>query len=286
MGRSVFIFFLTLIVIGSASTAIQARMTASKLTPENIPVALAKGASKQTSPSQSEESPRSFVVNQILELSVDSSINPAVYNYLSSGYKKAKEENYQLLLIKLNTPGGLVSTTKQILALIGESDIPTVIWVTPEGASATSAGAIIASGAHVLMMSKGTNIGAATPIQLSQDIKEGDAKNKAVNDLVALVQGLAKARGRNPEGFAKMISEAASFDSTEAMEKKLIDGVVSTRAELLNFISGRNIIHKGVSYKLSAENPNFDLLEMDLGQKLLNVFAVRKTVSLYSHRIL
>ena len=140
MGRSVFIFFLTLIVIGSASTAIQARMTASKLTPENIPVALAKGASKQTSPSQSEESPRSFVVNQILELSVDSSINPAVYNYLSSGYKKAKEENYQLLLIKLNTPGGLVSTTKQILALIGESDIPTVIWVTPEGASATSAG--------------------------------------------------------------------------------------------------------------------------------------------------
>ena len=139
-----------------------------------------------------------YTISKILRLKIQSSINPATMSYLKTGFKKAQEENFHLILIEMNTPGGLVTTTKEILTLIGESEIPSAVWIRPEGASATSAGAIIASGAHLLFMSEGTNIGAATPIQMSGDIdKKSDARKKAINDLVALVQSLSEARNRN-----------------------------------------------------------------------------------------
>src|SRR5690606_209302 len=114
-------------------------------------------------------------------------------SYLRTSFKQAQSEDFQAILISLNTPGGLVSTTKDILTLFGESDLPVIVWIRPEGASATSAGAIIAAGSHLLFMSDGTNIGAATPIEMSGDIKQQDARSKAINDLVALVQSLSEA---------------------------------------------------------------------------------------------
>ena len=118
---------------------------------------------------------QNYQVEKITVLEVDASINPAIFNYIESNVNKLSRKKGDLLLIKLDTPGGLVSTTKDILTLLGKKDIPLVIWVTPEGASATSAGAIIASSAHILVMSEGTNIGAATPIGLGQDIEQKDA---------------------------------------------------------------------------------------------------------------
>lgn len=214
-------------------------------------------------------------VTSLLRMTIDSSINPATLSYLKSGYKKAKEENHNLILIKLNTPGGLVTTTKDILTLIGESDIPTAVWITPEGASATSAGAIIASAAHLLYMSEGTNIGAATPIQMSGDIdKKSDMRKKAINDLVALVQSLSEARGRNPKLFGEMIEKASSFKAKEALEKNLINNIVGSRADLLeNLNSAKKIKIKGRDLKLMVSNPQIIDHEMDLGQKLLDIFA-------------
>ncbi|MFI5390437.1 MAG: nodulation protein NfeD, partial [Bacteriovoracales bacterium] len=137
-----------------------------------------------------------YPVRKILKVEINSSINPATYSYLKEAYDKAFREDYEILLIKLNTPGGLVSTTKDILTLIGGSEVTTIVWITPEGASATSAGAIIASGAHILLMANGTNIGSATPIELTGEIKETDQRKKAINSLVGLVQSLAESRGR------------------------------------------------------------------------------------------
>lgn len=117
-------------------------------------------------------------IKNVIELKIESSINPATFNYLIEGFNQAVDEEYDLILITMNTPGGLVTTTKNILSLFGASDIPVVVWVKPEGASATSAGAIIASGAHGLYMSEGTNIGAATPIQMSGDIKQTDLRGQ------------------------------------------------------------------------------------------------------------
>ncbi|MFK7823345.1 MAG: nodulation protein NfeD [Oligoflexales bacterium] len=212
-------------------------------------------------------------IDRILVLSIDSSINPATHNYIESSFQKAAREGHQLILIKLNTPGGLVSTTKAIMGIIGESNIPTAIWVSPEGASATSAGAIIASSAHILLMASGTNIGAATPIQMSEDIKNEDLRNKAINDLVALVQSLAEIRGRNKALFAKIIRDASSFTSQNALKENLIDAIVNSRSELVQTLNGRKIELKGRTVELDCRHPEFVAVDWDLGQRLMNIFA-------------
>jgi membrane-bound serine protease (ClpP class) len=239
---------------------------------------------------------KEYEIHHLSILSIDSSINPAIKNYISTEFKKLNKRKNVAALIKMDTPGGLVSTTKEIMTEIGEANFPVIIWITPEGASATSAGAIIASSAHVLVMSEGTNIGAATPITMSGDIdgnkkqldkiqgkdtKEdkkvsinSDAKAKAVNDLVALVTALSKSRGRNPEAFSKMISEAASFDNEVALEKGIIDGVVSSQVTLLEFLNNREIKIKGEDITLKVKpGMSTEVVELDPGQALLNIFA-------------
>lgn len=213
-------------------------------------------------------------IEKIQILNINSSINPATYNYLSTNLEKLKKNSKTLVLIKLNTPGGLVSTTKEILTLIGELKSPVVVWVTPEGASATSAGSIIASSAHILVMSEGTNIGAATPIGMDGDIKESDGKSKAINDLVALVRSFAHTRGRNEAGFEKMITEAASYTADEAYKEKIIDGIVNSQVELFKFLEGRVIRLQGQDYELSiSPDKEIEITEMDLGQTILNIFS-------------
>lgn len=212
-------------------------------------------------------------LDRILRMDINSSINPATLSYLRAGFEEARTEDYQAILITMNTPGGLVSTTKDILTLFGDSDLPVVVWIRPEGASATSAGAIIAAGAHVLFMSDGTNIGAATPIEMSGDIKQQDARSKAINDLVALVQSLAETRGRNQKLFGEMIEKASSFKAQEASDKKLIDGVVNTVAELKLALNGKKVKVKGKEIELKTSAPEIISFGMDLGQKLLDILA-------------
>ncbi|OFZ12674.1 MAG: hypothetical protein A2X86_15250 [Bdellovibrionales bacterium GWA2_49_15] len=221
----------------------------------------------------STEAEHTLQIKRILEVEINSSINPATLSYLDNAFKIAHSDSYELILIKINTPGGLITTTKDILTLIGRSELPIVVWVTPEGASATSAGAIIASGAHLLFMSEGTNIGAATPVDLGKDLDSKDLRSKAVNDLVALVEGLSTARHRNSQLFAKMVSEASSFPAREAKEKGLIDGVSNTIKELCQSLNKRSIQIQGKNFILESQDPVITKFEMDFGQKLLNILA-------------
>lgn len=213
-------------------------------------------------------------VNKMLRLDIKSSINPATLDYLTAGFNKSVQENYGAILIVMNTPGGLVSTTKKILNLIGSSQIPVIIWISPEGSSATSAGAIISSGAHLLYMSEGTNIGAATPVQIGKDVEESDLRRKSINDLVALVTSLSKSRKRNADGFKEMIEKASSFDSQTALKTNLIDGIVNTELELRETIDGKIAHVLGKDKRLAVPiNVVIEKFEMDLGQKLLDIFA-------------
>lgn len=215
-----------------------------------------------------------YSIQKITYLNISASINPAVKNYIESNLEKTSKNPGGLLVIKLDTPGGLVSTTKEILTLIGDSDIPVGVWITPEGASATSAGAIIASGAHILVMNDGTNIGAATPITMGKDIDQKDARAKAINDLVALVRSLSKVRGRNPEAFEKMISEAESLDSQTALKEKVIDAIVHKEKDFKDFLAGLEINLKGEALKLQvSDSVESETIDMDPGQQALNIFA-------------
>lgn len=222
-------------------------------------------------------SPFSFAkdhnVNTILEITIDSAIGPATYNYTKEAFKKASITKSDLVLIKLNTPGGLLSSTKSILTLIGSSDVPVAFWITPEGSSATSAGAILASAAHILSMSEGTNIGAATPIQMSGDIEKGDLRNKAINDLVALIKSLAQSRKRNTALYASMIEKASSYDAVTASKENLIDYIANNQSEFLTKLNDQVVNVKGEELTLKLNSPEIISFEMDLGQKLLNILA-------------
>lgn len=215
-----------------------------------------------------------FQVKRAQILEINSSINPATFNYLETNFKKFKKDLGDIVVIKMDTPGGLVTTTKDIITLIGSVDYPVIIWVTPEGASATSAGAIISSSAHLLFMSEGTNIGAATPVSLNDDLKKSDGRQKAINDLVALVSSLSKSRGRNEKLFSKMITDAASYDAQTALKEKLINGIVNTQVDLLKSIEGQTVKVLGKEYILKVEK-NLEVLEtkMDPGQQILNIFS-------------
>ncbi len=207
--------------------------------------------------------------NQLSILKINSAITPATYDYLKYQFGQIPQDS--LILIKLNTPGGLVTTTKEIISLMGQETRPVIVWVTPEGASAASAGALIASAAHFIFMTPGTNMGAATPIELSGDIKESDARNKAVNDLTALVRSLSVLRGRPAGPFEDMIRKADSYSHQEAMNVKIIEGVFSKETEVITFLKDKSYGQKEVitlSDKLTTKE-----YEPTLGQKLLEVIA-------------
>ncbi len=180
----------------------------------------------------------SFEVKDIRILSIRSAITPATLDYLSSDLLKPAPG--RLSIIKMNTPGGLVSTTKEIISLFSKAPHPVVVWVTPGGASAASAGSLIASGAHFIFMSPGTNMGAATPVGLSGDLTESDGRKKAMNDLSALVRSLCELRGRPSGPYVEMITEAKSFTEKEALREHLIDGIVSDEGTLLKSLNGKS----------------------------------------------
>ncbi len=212
---------------------------------------------------------------------INSTINPATFEYINNVATKIKEDRAEqsLVLIEMDTPGGLVTTTKDILTLFGKSPFPYVVWVHPEGGSATSAGALIASGAHYIFMSEGTNIGAATPIEMSGNIggeesDQSDLRAKAINDLVALVRSLSSLRGRNGDKFSKMITEAASFTAQEAQRAQLINGLANTQNELLTQLDNSTIKLQGKPIQLQVAK-SLKVIEhpMDPGQKLLNILA-------------
>ncbi len=212
-----------------------------------------------------------FKITEISVLSVNSAITPATYDYLKQSYKKIPESS--LIVIRLNTPGGLVSTTKDIITLIASEKRPLAVWITPEGASASSAGAIIASSAHFIFMSPGTNMGAATPVGLGEDIKEGDGRKKAMNDLTALVRSLSESRGRPAAPFEKMITSAESFTDKEAEKLGIIDGVISSEREIIDLVANKAINLDGQTRNLKTTEVEFKYYEPTTGQKILEVLA-------------
>lgn len=215
----------------------------------------------------------------IYVLTMDGAISPAFSGYLDAGLAAARQNNAQLMVVELNTPGGLLSTTREMVAAIVESETPVAIWVTPSGAHAASAGTFILYAAHIAAMDEGTNVGAATPIEMrgqtggalgepgaqkdardkpTQKDKENQSelrrlleefsdpnqkamRQKAIEDTAAFIRGLAELRGRNAEWAEKAVTEAASITASEALELNVIDLIALNRAELLQKVDGRTI---------------------------------------------
>lgn len=220
-----------------------------------------------------------YRVTEISHLEINSAISPATYDYLKYQFKNVPAGS--LILIKMNTPGGLITTTKDIITLIGSQDKPVVVWITPEGASAASAGAIIAASAHFILMSAGTNMGAATPVGLGEDIKEKDGRAKMMSDLKALVRSLSHSRNRPAQPFEEMVETAKSFTDQEALKAKIIDGVIDGGHSLRDILNNKSFTLQGKPRELEIDSVALSkTYEPTVGQSILNVLANPSTAYL------
>lgn len=222
-------------------------------------------------------------------VTVSGSINPATADYLIQAVKQSESEQASALLIELDTPGGLVSSTKDIIQAILNSKVPIIVYVAPRGAWAASAGTFITVAGHVAAMAPSTSIGAAAPIGVlpsqpppQEPGKDGEAPaapprdvamEKAENMLVAYMESIAKERDRNVEWVVEAIRKAEAVDEGEALDLGVIDLVAEDRRALFEAIEGREVRVAGQTVALSLVEAEVVALEMTLLQRIFSFLA-------------
>lgn len=175
-------------------------------------------------------------------LTVDEMINPVIANYVERGVRDAEDADAEVLVIRLDTPGGLDTSMREIVQSISASEVPVVVYVAPAGARAASAGTFITIAAHVAAMAPATAIGAAHPVTAEGgDIPGDDLRTKAENDAVAYIRGIAEARGRNADWAESAVRESVSIPVAEAVDLNVVDLEARTIEELLAAIDGREV---------------------------------------------
>ena len=176
---------------------------------------------------------------RIIEL--EGPINPGAAAFLTRGLEDAQKGGAQLIVIRLDTPGGLVPSMRTMVKGIMNSTVPVVVYVAPKGAGAASAGVMITVSAHVAAMAPGTNIGAAHPVGAGGKDIDKDMSEKVVNDMASYGRGIAQDKGKNADWVEKAIRESVSITAEEAVEKKVVDLVAADIDELLKLLDGREI---------------------------------------------
>ncbi len=178
---------------------------------------------------------------KVLVIDLEGAINPASAMVLERGLEKAQKLNAAVVVVRLDTPGGLASSMRTMVKSIMNSPIPVVVWVGPSGAGAASAGVLITIAAHVAAMAPGTNIGAAHPVMAGGKDIGKTMSEKVVNDMASYGRGIAKQRGRNGEWVEKAIRESVSITAEEAVKKHVVDLVAKDLDELLKLLDGKEV---------------------------------------------
>lgn len=210
----------------------------------------------------------------VVVLDMNMLILPGTLGYLQNGINAAGQQGAGLIIVKLNTPGGMLETTQQMIQLMFQSPVPIVIYVTPQGGTATSAGVFITMAGHIAAMSPGTSIGSATPVQGTGKDIEGDMKKKAENMIVALVKSISDQRGRNVEWVEKAVREANSITEKEALQQRVIDIVAVDVPDLLRQIAGREVTVDNKKIKIGDFTGSVQIpVEMSLKERVLNVLS-------------
>jgi membrane-bound serine protease (ClpP class) len=206
-------------------------------------------------------------------IAIDGTINPAVADFIHESIARAKATEARALIIQLDTPGGLVESTRAIVKDMLATPVPIIVYVGPSGARAGSAGVFITLAAHVAAMAPATNIGAAHPVAGSGEEVKGAMGEKILNDMAAFSEAIAQKRGRNTEWAIDAVRKSVSITETEALKKKVIDLVAQDINDLLQRSGGRTVDVSGNKQDLVLKNVRVVRYEMNLKQTILNSIA-------------
>jgi len=198
----------------------------------------------------------------VLKMEIKGAIGPASSEYLKEGMEFAKGKDAQMVLIELDTPGGLSSSMREMIQTIANSSIPVVTYVYPKGAHAASAGTYILYASHIAAMSPGTNLGAATPVSLMPSPSAVDSngsnistlEKKVTNDAVAYIKSLAELSDRNISWALSAVEEAKSISASDALKFGVIEFIAEDTKELMNKLDGRDVVILGKVITLNTKN--------------------------------
>jgi len=241
---------------------------AAVLTGVGAPRAFAADAG-QAEPPAAEQRPGFVAV-----INMNMMILPGTQSHLEHAINRAAAEGAKALVVALDTPGGVLQTTQYMVQAIFSSPVPVMVYVSPSGASAASAGVFITLAAHVAAMAPGTSMGAAHPVSGTGANIESDMRTKAENITVAMMKSISEQRGRNAEWAEKSVRESTSFTPAEAIDKKLVDFIASDIDELLRKAAGKQVL-MGASPTVLGDYSALPRVryEMQFKDKVVNVLA-------------
>ncbi len=204
---------------------------------------------------------------------VDGGINPAVNDYIRESIQRAHDGNARALIIQLDTPGGLLSSTRSIVKEILSAPLPVIVYVAPSGAGAGSAGVFITMAANIAAMAPGTNIGAAHPVSGGGKEVKGVMGEKIENFTASFSESIARRRGRNTEFAIQAVRRSMSITDTQALEKGVVDFIATDVSDLLRQASGRTVDVGADKHTLNFNGVSVLHFEMGLKQKVINILA-------------
>ena len=217
----------------------------------------------------------SFLLNaqKAISIKIDGSINPAVAAFIKKAIDVAKEQKAECIIVQLNTPGGLLKSTRVIVSDILESPVPVIVYVSPGGAHAGSAGVFITMSAHIAVMAPSTNIGAAHPVNMQGGI-DSTMNEKATNDAAAFIRAIAEKRKRNFQWAEDAVRKSVSITEEEALRMNVIDLVAPSEQALLKMINGKEIeLNNDGNKTLQTANIKVETVEMSFIEKVLNTIS-------------
>ena len=205
-------------------------------------------------------------------LTLDGPVNPVTVEYLRKNLHESARNQERLVLIEMDTPGGLDTAMREIIKDILASPVPVAVHVAPPGARAASAGAVIGLSADILAMAPGTNIGAAHPVSLGEK-PDKTMQEKILNDAAAYVEGIARKRGRNVDAAISMVRQSNSFSAEKAREANIIDLIAADRTDVLKKLEGRTVTRDGKPVVLRLADARITVCGMNARQRILTIIS-------------
>ncbi|MDH3387582.1 MAG: nodulation protein NfeD [Gammaproteobacteria bacterium] len=253
-----------------------------RILPPLFRLVLVLAALLMTVPTVADEDGKAYLIE------VAGTIGPVTQELVTRGIAEAEEDRAAIVILQMDTPGGLDHSMREIIKTILDAQVPVVTWVSPQGSRAASAGTYILYASHVAAMAPATNLGAATPVQIGglpklpsqpsppEEEKPGgdgktDMERKILNDAIAYIKGLAQLRGRNEQWAEQAVREAASLSAAEALEMNVVDLVAADLSDLLRQLDGREINVKGRIVVLDTDAMIVERITPDWRSELLAI---------------